>query len=76
MSLRHWEAAMGTGSPLQVMRKSGERVITVVVDDGTDQVEESFTVIVKKEEGSPGFGLVFGLAAVVLDGLIIHWWRH
>ncbi len=47
----------------------GEHTVTVVVDDGTDQVEESFTVIVKREEESPGPGLVAAVAAVVLAGL-------
>ena len=41
-----------------------------MVDDWTDQVEESFTVVVKKEEESPGPGLVVALAAVVLVGLV------
>jgi PGF-CTERM protein len=67
------DKVMGTGSFLKYSKlKPGEHVITLVVDDGTDQVEESFTVIVKKEEESPGFGLVAGLAAVVLAGLAIH----
>ncbi len=48
----------------------GEHVITVVVDDGTDQVEDSFVIKVKEEEGSPGPGLVAVLAAVVLVGLV------
>jgi MYXO-CTERM domain-containing protein len=48
----------------------GEHTITVVVDDGTDQVEESFVVRVKEEEESPGPGLVAVLAAVVLAGLV------
>jgi PGF-CTERM protein len=55
--------------------KPGEHTITVVVDDGTDQVEESFTVIVKKEEDTPGFGLVVTLAAVVLTGLAVRRFR-
>jgi len=66
------ETELGTGPLLEVKLKPGEHVIRVVVDDGTDQVEESFTVIVKKDEPSPGFGLVAGLAAVVLAGLVIH----
>ena len=43
----------------------------MVVDDGTDQVEESFVVVVKKKEGSPGFGLVAVIAVMVLAGLVI-----
>ena len=42
----------------------------MVVDDGTDQVEDSFVIIVKKEEESPGPGLVAAVAAVVLAGLV------
>ncbi len=49
----------------------GEHTITVVVDDGTDQVEDSFVIIVKKEDESPGPGLVAALAAVVLAGLVM-----
>ena len=61
---------LGTGSPLEVKLKPGEHTITVVVDDGTDQVEDSFVIKVKEEEGSPGPGLVAVLAAVVLVGLV------
>ena len=53
----------------------GEHVITVVVDDGTDQVEDGFVIRVKKEEGSPGPGLVAAVAAVVLAGLVGVRWR-
>ena len=42
----------------------------MVVDDGTDPVEDSVVIIVKKEE-SPGPGLVAALAAVVLAGLVM-----
>lgn len=51
--------------------KPGERVITVVVDDGTDQTEETITLVIKKEEESPGPGLVAALAALVLAGLVM-----
>lgn len=66
---------LGTGSPLEVKLKPGEHTITVVVDDGTDQVEESFVVRVKEMEGSPGPGLVVALAAVVLAGLVRVRWK-
>ncbi len=66
------DVELGTGSPLEVKLKPGEHTITAVVDDGTDQVEDSFIIVGKKEEESPGFGLVAGLAAVVLAGLVIH----
>ena len=42
----------------------------MVLDDGTDVVEDSFFVIVKEEE-SPGPGLVAAIAAVVLAGLVM-----
>ena len=45
--------------------------ITMVVDDGTDQVEESFVIRVKEEEGSPGPGLVAVIAVMVLAGLVM-----
>jgi PGF-CTERM protein len=61
---------LGSGSPLGVKLKPGEHVIKVVVDDGTDQLEESFTVIVKKEEGSPGFGPVVAMVAVMMACLV------
>ena len=43
----------------------------MVVDDGTDQVEDTLTIIVKEQEGSPGSGLVAALAAMVLAGLVM-----
>ena len=46
-----------------------------LVDDGTDQVEDTLTVIVKREDESPGPGLVTVLAAVVLAGLVRLRWR-
>ena len=50
---------LGTGSPLEVKLRPGEHTITVVLDDGTDQVEDGFVIRVKEEEeGSPGPGLV------------------
>jgi hypothetical protein len=64
------EEVLGNGSPLEVKLKPGERVINVVVSDGTDQVDESIVVIVKKEEESPGPSLVVALAAVVVASLV------
>ncbi len=66
---RDEKGVLGAGSPLEVKLKPGKHVITVVVDDGTDQVEESLTVVVKKKEASPGLGPVVALAALVLTGL-------
>ena len=65
------DVVLGTGSSFEVKFKPGEHTITVLVDDGTDKVEESFTLIVKKEEESPGPGLVAALAAVVLAGFVM-----
>jgi hypothetical protein len=42
-----------------------------VVDDGTDQVEENLTLIVKKKEEQPGFRLVAVMTAVVLTGIMV-----
>ena len=61
-------------APARLWRSSsslGSTSSQLVLDDGTDQVEESFTVIVKKEEESPGPGLVAAIAAVVLTGLVM-----
>jgi hypothetical protein len=57
---------LGTGSPLKIQLERGTHVITVIVDDGTDQVENNLTLIVRKEEESPGFGWVVALAAISL----------
>ena len=38
---------------------------------GTDQVDDTFTVIVKKEEASPGFGLLIALPTVVLAVIVV-----
>lgn len=65
------DVELGGGSPLDVRLKPGEHVITVVVDDGTDQVEKSLTVTVKKDEDSPGFGLPVVVAAAILMSLVV-----
>ena len=67
---------LGTGSPLEVKLRPGEHTITVVVDDGTDQVEDSCIIRVKEEEeGSPGPGLAAILIAMVLAGLVGVRWK-
>ncbi|MCK5252217.1 MAG: hypothetical protein KAQ96_04680, partial [Thermoplasmata archaeon] len=65
------DKVLGTGSPFEHSKLGkGKRTITVVVDDGTDVVEDSFVVVVKEEKGTPGPGLVAAIAAVVLAGLV------
>ena len=55
-----------TGSPMEVSFKPGKYTITVVVDDGTEQVEDSLVIIVRKEEESPGFGSCLVAIAILL----------
>jgi hypothetical protein len=62
---------IGDGPRPEVKLKPGKHVITVVVDDGTDQVEENLTLIVKKKEEQPGFRLVAVMTAVVLTGIMV-----
>ncbi len=65
------DTILGTGETIVYSKlKTGTRTITVTVDDGTDKVEQSFTIKVTEEEGSPGPGLVAALAAVVLAVLV------
>ena len=66
---------LDTGTCLSVKLRPGEHTITVVVDDGTDQVEDSFVIIVKEEAESPGPGPVAALAALVMAGLVVVRWR-
>ncbi len=62
---------IGTGAALDYKKlKPGTRTIKVTVSDGEASVEEEFTVVIQKEEESPGPGLVAALAAVVLAGLV------
>ncbi len=42
----------------------------MVVDDGTDQAEDSFVVVVKEERQSPEPGMAFALAALVLPAVV------
>jgi PGF-CTERM protein len=51
--------------------KPGNQDITVRVSDGTYSTREQFTITIKEEEQSPGFGLVIALVAVVLTGLAV-----
>jgi hypothetical protein len=60
------DVELGTSSHLEVKLKPGEHTITVVVDDGTDQVDDTFTVIVKKKEESPSASAVFVLMALLV----------
>jgi hypothetical protein len=60
------DQVLGTGSPLEVKLKPGEHTITVVVDDGTGVVEDSFTVKVTEEEETPALGGVFVLLAMLV----------
>lgn len=63
------DLVLGTSPSLEVKLKPGEHKITVVVDDGTGVTEDSFVIIVKEEEESPGSGLVAAIAALGLAGL-------
>jgi len=69
------DVELGTGPTLAVRLEPGEHTIRVVVDDGTDQVEDSFTVVVKKGEGSPGFGVALVLSAIVGIAVVARWRR-
>lgn len=66
------EKVLGTGSPFEYSKlKAGKRTITVVVDDGTGQVEDSFIVTVKEDKKVPGPGPFMALAALVMAGLAL-----
>ncbi len=67
---------LGTGETLDYKKlKPGTRVVKVSIFDGTDTTEEEFTVIIKKEEESPGFGPVLTMIAVII-GFIIGYTRR
>jgi PGF-CTERM protein len=55
--------------------KPGTRVVKVSASDGKTTAEAEVTLIIKKEEESPGFGLVVALAAMVLTGLLVRRFR-
>ncbi len=66
-----WETIICAGYRVHPeVQAEREHTITVVVDDGTDLVEDGFVIEVKEEEGSPGPDLVVILAAVVLAALV------
>jgi hypothetical protein len=70
------DEVLGTSDFLKYSKLGkGEHNITVVIDDGTGSVEGSVIVVVKEEEESPGFGLLFAMAAVVLAGIVVRWKR-
>ena len=51
---------LGTGTTLDYKKlKPGNRVVKVSVFDGTETTEEELTLVIKKEEESPGFGIPF-----------------
>jgi PKD repeat protein len=63
---------LGTGTTLDYNKlRPGERVVKVSVTDGTETVEEEITLDIKKEEESPGFGILIAclslMAAVMLS---------
>jgi hypothetical protein len=63
---------LGTGTTLDYNKlKPGTRVVKVSVTDGTETTEEDITLVIKKGEESPAFGVLFAcltlLAAVVLS---------
>jgi hypothetical protein len=65
------ETVLGTGSPFEYSKLSkGKHTITVVVDDGTEAVEETFTVTVKEADENPGFGLVAVVIALIIAVMI------
>ena len=67
------DKVLGTGSPFEYSKLgTGKRTITVVVDDGTGEVAESFSVVVKEEEGGiPSIPLVGALAAIGIVAAIV-----
>ena len=71
---RDGDKVLGTGSPLEVTLKPGKHTITVVVSDGTEEVEESITVTVKEDRESPSLGIVASLMAMGLAGIVT--WRR
>ena len=61
---------LGTGKTLEYKKlKPGTRVVKVSIFDGTETPEEEITLIIKKEEESPGFSVVVTL--MVILGILI-----
>ena len=57
---------LGTGATLDYKKlKPGTRVVKVSVTDGTETIEEEFTLVIKKEEESSGFGMLFTCLSLV-----------
>ncbi len=67
---------LGTGKTMDYKKlKPGTRTIKVTVSDGEASVEDEFTIIITKEEESPGFGALFtclALLAVVMLSIRRH----
>lgn len=62
---------MGTGLTLDTKKlKPGTRVVKVTVSDGEATVEDEVTLVIKKEEESPGFGVVVSLMGI-FAGLVL-----
>lgn len=66
------EKILGTSTPLEVELKPGKHILTVVVDDGIDQVEETITVtVLKQEESSSLIFFVTLIGILVIIALLI-----
>ena len=64
---------LGTWKTLEYKNlKAGKRVITVSVSDGEETVEDTFTVVVKKEEESPAFGLMGAMIAILVAVVVAY----
>ena len=66
---------LGMGSTLDYKKlKPGTRVVKVSISDGTDTSEDEITLVIKKEEESPGFASSFVMIALMLSW--ISWKRR
>jgi hypothetical protein len=71
------DEVLGIGSDLGVKLKPGEHTITVLVDDGTVEVEKSIIVVVmRKPEGSPGFGFLVLTLALTMAAILSVYRNH
>ncbi len=68
------DVELGIGAPLEVKLEPGKHTITVVVSDGTEAIEESLTITVKEDEGTPGPGIIASMIAMGLAGIVV--WRR